>query len=88
MEGVDRGARRCGIQSVEQGCVEGIWSRVQGEILRDMRESMRERDHWLGRGLSTWRTAGGKGISGGITCYMLLFADPITFGTLLLLSAF
>ena len=51
MEGVDRGARWCGIQSVEQGCVEGIWSRVRGEILRDMQESMRERDRWSGREL-------------------------------------
>ena len=46
MERVDRGARRCGIQSVERGCVEGIGSCVRGEILRDMRESMQERDHW------------------------------------------
>ena len=47
MEGVGRGARRCGIPSVEQGCVEGVGSCVRGEILRDMRESMQERDHWL-----------------------------------------
>ena len=48
VEGVDRGARRCGIQSVERGCVEGIGSCVRGEILRDVRESMRERDSWSG----------------------------------------
>ena len=52
MEGVGRGARRCGIRLVERGCVEGIWSRVRGEILRDMRELMRERDSWLGQELS------------------------------------
>ena len=52
MERVGRGTRRCGIQSVEQGRVEGIWNRVRGEILRDMRESMRERDRWSGRELS------------------------------------
>ena len=28
MEGVNRGAQQCGIQSVEQGRVEGIGSRV------------------------------------------------------------
>ena len=66
MEGVDRGVRRCGIQSVEQGCVEGIWSCVQGEILQDMWESMRERNRWSGRELSIWRTAGGERIGGGI----------------------
>ena len=48
MERVGRGTRRCGIQSVEQGRVEGIWNRVRGEILQDMRESMRERDRWSG----------------------------------------
>ena len=52
MERVGRGARRCGIRSVERGCVEGIWSHVRGEILWDMRELMRERDSWLGRELS------------------------------------
>ena len=52
VEGVNRGARRCRIQSVEQGRVEGIWNRMRGEILRDMRESMRERDRWSGRELS------------------------------------
>ena len=52
IEGVNRGARWCGIPSVEQGCVEGIGSCVRGEILRDMRESMRERDRWSGRELS------------------------------------
>ena len=67
MEGVGRGARRCGIRSVERGGVEGIWSRVQGEILRDMRESMRESDSWSGQELPIWRTAGGKRIGGGIT---------------------
>ena len=48
MEGVSRCAQRCGIQSIERGCVEGIGSCVRGEILRDMRESMRERDSWSG----------------------------------------
>ena len=66
VEGVDRGARRCGVQSVEQGCVEGIWGRVRGEILRDVRESMRERDSWSGRELLIWRAAGGERIGGGI----------------------
>ena len=58
---------RCGIQSVEQGCVEGIGSCVRGEILRDMRESMWERDRWSGQELLIWRTAGGKRIGGGIS---------------------
>ena len=66
MEGVGRGARRCGIRSVERGYVEGIGSYVRGEILRDMRELMRERDSWSGRELPIWRTAGGERIGGGI----------------------
>ena len=48
VEGVNRGARRCGIPSVERGRVEGVGSCVRGKILRDMRESMRERDSWSG----------------------------------------
>ena len=66
MEGVDRGARRCGIRSVERGCVERIGSCVRGEILWDMRESIRERDSWSGRELPIWKTAGGERIGGGI----------------------
>ena len=64
---VNRGAQRCGIQLVKQGCVEGIGSCVRGEILRDMWESMRERDRWSGQELLIWRTAGGKRIGGGIS---------------------
>ena len=67
IEGVDRGARWCGIQSVKQGHVEGLRSCVRGEILRDMRDSMRERDRWLGRELLIWRMAGGERIGSGIT---------------------
>ena len=66
MERVGRGARRCGIRSVERGCVEGIGSCVRGKILRDVRESMRERDSWSGRELPIWRAAGGERIGGGI----------------------
>ena len=72
MEGVGRGARRCGIQSVERGCVEGIGSCVRGEILRDVRESMRERDSWSGRELPIWRAAGGERIGGGITVWVCI----------------
>ena len=46
--------------------MERIGSCVRGEILRDIRESMRERDSWSGRELPIWRTAGGERIGGGI----------------------
>ena len=86
MEGVSRGARRCGIRSVKRGCVEGIGSCVQGEILRDMRESMRERDSWSGRELPIWRTAGGERIRGGIAGHFVALC--FHFLLLFLLSHF
>ena len=77
VEGVDRGARRCGIRLVERGCVEGIGSCVRGEILQDVRESMRERDSWLGRELPIWRAAGGERIGGGIPAVSCLLCSSI-----------
>lgn len=66
--GVKRGARRCRIQSVEHSCVEEFRSRVRGEIMRDMRELMRETNHWSGRELPRLGTAEGERKDDGTLC--------------------